>query len=1503
MAKAKGDKAGTEERRSAQEMLDRVAEEIDRLKKMGLDAPEAMSRLEAAQARMQDDAFHEAEMLASEGVLMARAVREMAAISVSVSQKEEAERRGVRKQVIREVGEQLTGLMSGPLSPDRIRQQASEAAEAYFNKVMGEELAKLDMLTSADAEKIAKSEAAAATAAMLENKSLAKLIGDLAKSEAAAATLKLDKTIQGILEKRIESFSAQVAGKIKIAVDDAQKKAGAGLKQLQGAIGAIQVPTPEEIEQQIDGKVSPAVDALQSDVAAQGEELTTKVDSAVAGLTGKVNAAVEGLTAQVEAELSEVKATVGSIEVPTPEEIEEQIDGKVSPVVAELTGKVDSAVQSLGSQVNSGLAEVRSALGDIEIPTPEEIEEQIDGKVSPVVEELQSNVAAQGEELTAKVDSAVSGLTGKVNAAVEGLTAQVEAELSGVKAAVEAIEVPTPEEIEEQIDGKVSPAVAGLMQRIGSSVDELTGKVDAAVQSLSSEVSTAVASVPTDEAIEATVNEAVGPALAEMDSKVESAVQALTERLSAGLASVGAKVEAQEIISSDDVRAMIDEALTPRLSEAVSNMESEIHAVASRLGQMQVPTPEEIEEMVSGSVNPAIENLTSKIQSAVAALNSKVNNAAEELTEKVDSGLERVTSRVDSIRTLSADEVQEIAEGVVAGSSKLDAADAREIAEDVAAGKVAEAVAQVSDTVASVPTREQVSSLAASSAAEAASELLASEELAAKITELAPRGLSSAQVSEIAEGAVQQMLEEAGYARAEDVQGMLDTVVAEAVSGQVGMDEIRHIASSMAAEALESATPVTAEEARSIAEAAAGQALAQVETVPPDELRARVQEAVADLKGDLLSGEDLSGMVARLAAERAAEVIADMPHITPQQFDERINMAVNDFSRAVLDSRELAEMISHATSSVESLGEDEARTIASEVAAAAVSQSPRITADEVGEIAGERILATLDGLDQISPEDVRTIAREMLAGLMAESPPLDADEARAIAREEAQAAAGGVPQLSDDDIHKIAGERITEAIERLQQITPADVKAIVDDAVAGAGGLTEEQAKSIAAEQAAAATSELAGSGELAEGVVPVVLGSDELAAKIQEMVAAGLEGVSGSQGLSSAEIDEIVEGRIQQESDRLLESEALANTILRIAGGEGGGLDEEALKALVAEKTEGLAGGLSKDEVDEIIQEKLVEAHAGEGLTAQQVDELIEGRIQMEIERALESDELAAKVQTAVDAAGGAAEIDENQVAEIAEAKVNARVKAALSGEELEAAIVDLMPEQPAAGGVDEEAIKMAATEVLAERLVKFQKDVLPKLIEKVAKPLLDDGLATLAEAAGGAPAGLGEAEVKAIVTEYADLKAGQIEKSLKELAAASVPQEGGGVDEAKVQEIVKAAVAEVAASAPQAGGGVDEAKVQELVKGYADAKAKETEGKVAEVLKTMAAEQRAATPAAGDGGAGGGAAPEVTPDFINQIANSDAFMKMIENRFRVMAEYLKSDVIPKEFKKLSGG
>ena len=44
------------------------------------------------------------------------------------------------------------------------------------------------------------------------------------------------------------------------------------------------------------------------------------------------------------------------------------------------------------------------------------------------------------------------------------------------------------------------------------------------------------------------------------------------------------------------------------------------------------------------------------------------------------------------------------------------------------------------------------------------------------------------------------------------------------------------------------------------------------------------------------------------------------------------------------------------------------------------------------------------------------------------------------------------------------------------------------------------------------------------------------------------------------------------------------------------------------------------------------------------------------------------------------------------------------------------------------------------------------------------------------------------------------------------------------------------------------------------------------------------------------------MTPDLINKIANSDAFLKMLENRFRVMAEYLKTDVIPKEFKKLSG-
>ena len=133
MAKAK-DTEQNGERQSAEEMLTRVSEEIDRLNKMGLDAPEAQSRHDAATARFEDGAYHEAEMLASEGVLMARAVREMAAISISVSQKEESERRSVRKQVIREVSEHLTALMSGPLSPERLRMQMAETAEGILEK-------------------------------------------------------------------------------------------------------------------------------------------------------------------------------------------------------------------------------------------------------------------------------------------------------------------------------------------------------------------------------------------------------------------------------------------------------------------------------------------------------------------------------------------------------------------------------------------------------------------------------------------------------------------------------------------------------------------------------------------------------------------------------------------------------------------------------------------------------------------------------------------------------------------------------------------------------------------------------------------------------------------------------------------------------------------------------------------------------------------------------------------------------------------------------------------------------------------------------------------------------------------------------------------------------------------------------------------------------------------------------------------------------------------------
>jgi hypothetical protein len=280
------------------------------------------------------------------------------------------------------------------------------------------------------------------------------------------------------------------------------------------------------------------------------------------------------------------------------------------------------------------------------------------------------------------------------------------------------------------------------------------------------------------------------------------------------------------------------------------------------------------------------------------------------------------------------------------------------------------------------------------------------------------------------------------------------------------------------------------------------------------------------------------------------------------------------------------------------------------------------------------------------------------------------------------------------------------------------------------------------------------------------------------------------------------------------------------------GAVDEEAIKALIAEHSPAAAtGGLDAEAVAEMVEERLMKHdEAGGGVSALQVDELVEGRIKMELERALASDDFVARVAEQA----GAGAVDADAVAEIVDKRVKqaaaklakstgpdagairsmvqAEVNDKLSPDLLEAMIIDLVPSQPPAaaggGGADEADVKRVVTEALVERLAKFQSEVLPGLVEKA-----------------------------------------------------------------------------VASAAPAAGAAADGGDVS-AAKAYADEKTAELEAKVIKALKAQASS----------------GAIEVTPDLVNSIANSDSFLKMLENRFRVMAEYLKTDVIPREFRNLSG-
>lgn len=327
-----------------------------------------------------------------------------------------------------------------------------------------------------------------------------------------------------------------------------------------------------------------------------------------------------------------------------------------------------------------------------------------------------------------------------------------------------------------------------------------------------------------------------------------------------------------------------------------------------------------------------------------------------------------------------------------------------------------------------------------------------------------------------------------------------------------------------------------------------------------------------------------------------------------------------------------------------------------------------------------------------------------------------------------------------------------------------------------------------------------------------------------------------------------------------------------------GAGADPEALREMVREELSSRTTGLDPESVRAIVQEELVGVPlGGDGGAGGGVDD---PRV-----RAIVAETLAAEAGALV------TRVRESVARVVAEAQ-----RALLEGPELGERLAAVAAGAPA--GLDEYQVKTLVAQGFVERLPAegFDAFVTRDEVAAVVAERVGAGVSTAAAGGGeGVSEGLSEQQVREIVTEAlaalgspgGGLSAGDVRKlvasaiedagtpsleDIRALVAAEIRAAGGGgggVDEDAVRAIVREAVADLA---PDGGaGGMDPDAVRQLVS--------------SEVQAAVAA----------NGGGGGGATVAAGGVSVEQFLNSPAMKEALEDRFRLMQTYIKSDLVPK--------
>ena len=384
-------------RKSAQEIVARAQAAVEELSGQGLDVSALTERLSAALESLSAKEYRAAEMAAGEIVVLAKAMREMAALSGDLAAKEETERETIVEAISTEISRQMKQVMRD--IPMEITNQVRESTKRLPMELARQVQDNLGAYPTADrVEEMASRRAAQAVQDLLLSREfedkVAKLVStavdrlpNLTRSDVSSIAKEvMADSVGALLESK--KFKGEVWG----IAEESSKISTEYTKEL---IESMPKVTPDDVTGIASGVASQAIQvALGSDEWAErvrsiadeavsqfGETVDQSINSLTEGLVKgtaldeKVHSVASQLIAGFEGRLPEFK-----------EEVRRSVLEEVAPAVSEIiategfakrVGKlIDERVNAAVGEKLAAIDELKSAVEEIMAHGPEDALEE-----------------------------------------------------------------------------------------------------------------------------------------------------------------------------------------------------------------------------------------------------------------------------------------------------------------------------------------------------------------------------------------------------------------------------------------------------------------------------------------------------------------------------------------------------------------------------------------------------------------------------------------------------------------------------------------------------------------------------------------------------------------------------------------------------------------------------------------------------------------------------------------------------------------------------------------------------------------------------------------------------------------------------------------------------------------------------------------------------------------------------------------------------------------------